>query len=82
MLYHFKKKIDRFPKNIFKYVSFWYDKIVYKKSILKSVYEVIFYMGVYFSSASICLLVNHQYAFENGLFQLTGGTNCLFATLI
>ena len=55
---------------------------MYKKSILKSVYEVIFYMGVYFSSASICLLVNHQYAFENGLFQLTGGTNCLFATLI
>ena len=39
-------------------------------------------MGVYYVSGSTCLQVSHQYVFENGLFQLSGGTNCLFATLI
>ena len=33
-------------------------------------------MGVYFASGFTCLQVSHQYVFENGLFQLSGGTSC------
>ena len=33
-------------------------------------------MGVYFASGFTCLPVSHQYVFENGLFQLSGGTSC------
>ena len=28
------------------------------------------------------ILLSHQYVFKNGLFQLSGGTSCLFTTLI
>ena len=39
-------------------------------------------MGVYFASASTCVYVSHQYVFENWLFQLSGGTSCLFVTSV
>ena len=39
-----------------------------------------FLHGVHYALASTRLSISHQYVFENGLFQLSEGTSCLFTT--
>ena len=82
MLYHFLKKSIDFQESFLK--SYLFDKkmkAVYKKSILKECIRIyflhwnIFCFGIYIS-------VSKPYVFENGLFQLSGGTSCLLAIWI
>ena len=78
MLYHFLKKSIDFQESFLKSYLFdkkIYIKAVYKKSILKEcirsyfLHWNIFCFGIYIS-------VSKPYVFENGLFQLSGGTSC------
>ena len=83
MLYHFfkKKKID-FQEDFFKYASVWWDKIAYKKGILKECIRSCFLHGSIFC-LGICMSVSKpSICFWKWLLQLSGEISCLFTTLI